>query len=126
MKKINNLFGKIIFLLFTIFLIGTIYFYIYHNDQINSPLANFFLYSGLATFIIAIIYGRNNIKGQMKEAYSPANSNKSLQILLYLFIGGSIINIISKFIGGSKGYTIGLILGLFWLAGLFLLFRKRK
>ncbi len=125
MKKEKNIFGLILVFLFIIFSIGTTYFFGYHQGQIDDPWSNFFLYSWLVTFIIAIIYGRHNIKSQLKEAYSPSNSRKTIKIFIYLIIGSSIINVISRIIGGSLGYTIGLILSAFLVGGLFLFLKKK-
>lgn len=126
MIKIKNTFSLILIIIFAICSIGNIYFFGYNQAQINSPLANFFLYSGVVVFIIAVINGRDNVKKQLQEAYSPANSRQTIKILIYLVIGTSIINFISKFIGGSMGYTTGLILGMLLVGGLFLFIRNKK
>lgn len=126
MIKIKNTFSLILIIIFAICSIGDIYFFGYNQSQINSPLANFFLYSGAAVFIIAVINGRNNVKTQLKEAYSPTNSRQTIKIFLYLVIGAGIINFISKFIGGSTGYTAGLILSILLVGGLFLFIRNKK
>ena len=126
MKKIKNIFGKILVILFVIFLAGSVYFVVYNKEQIDSPLANFFLFAGFFTFVIAIINSRNNIKEQLKQGYSPANSGRTVQALIYLVVGGIIINFISSYISGSFGFTIGLILSACLFGGLFLFFKNKK
>jgi len=124
MKK--NKLGWILFILFFISFIGTIYFINYNPSRSNTGLAIFFYAVAFLSLIAIVVYGRNNIKKQWAEAYSLPNRKKSILAFVVFAVGAGIINCISQYIGGQSGFTIGLILGLILLVIFFYIFRKKK
>lgn len=127
----NNLINKnktgwILFILFLVTFAGSIYFIIYNQPESNTGLAIFFYIATLLSLIATIIYGKNNIKTQLAEGYSPANRKKTFWAFIILIIGGVIIDFISKNIGGQKSFTVGLILALIFFGMFFLFFKNKK
>ncbi|MCX6720014.1 MAG: hypothetical protein NTV36_02810, partial [Candidatus Staskawiczbacteria bacterium] len=66
----KNKIGVALFAIFVILLTGTIYFQIYNTAVSNTSLAYFFYFATFVFFIVTVIYGRKNIKSQIKEGYS--------------------------------------------------------
>lgn len=122
----ENKIGLTLFVAFIILLAGTVYFQIYNTANSNTALAYFFYIATAMCFIAAVIYGRKNIKSQVKEGYSAVNWKKTVTALIYLIVGGGIIDVISKTIGGQAGFTIGLVLAIILFLGLFVFFRENK
>jgi uncharacterized membrane protein len=122
----KNKIGISLFVLFFVAFAGSIYFLIYDVKDSNSELAYLFYIVTILLLISTMIYGQNNIKNQLKEGYSASNRKSTISALIVLIVGGWVIDIVTKSIGGQKGFAVGLVLAVILVVSIFIFFSKKK
>jgi len=110
MNTTKKIIGLILAIILMVVFIGSVYFTVY--DTTHASLADA---SYLLTFIfglIFIIYSRETIGRSFKMSFSsPDNGKKTFWGFFILVLGAGVINAVSKYVGGTTGFTLGLALG---------------